>query len=81
MKKIFALNRNHRSSDTVQVQKPAHETFERCVLCGRATDVPVMQPIGERRCYVIGAGQLCAECCMNLYGTTDLIHTAESEIC
>lgn len=57
------------------------KNFERCVLCGEVTEVPRLKPIGERKCYVPGAGQLCRKCCMELYGTEDLNIGAESEFC
>lgn len=81
MKKIFALNRKNRKTDADQQNTSSAKAFERCVLCGRVTDVPLQQPISERSGYVIGAGQLCQECCRDLYGTVDLVNTAESEIC
>lgn len=56
-------------------------SFERCVLCGAVTDVPRQQSVSERKCYVPGAGQLCSDCCMELYGTNNFETTAESEIC
>lgn len=55
--------------------------MERCVLCGAVTEVPVDQPVSERKCYIPGAGQLCSDCCRELYGTEDLGINAESEIC
>ena len=51
--------------------------YERFVLCGRQTDVPKTLPVDRRKTYVTGAGQLCEECCMKLYGTADLRETDE----
>lgn len=38
------------------------EEFERCVLCGKLTCVPISMPIDWRENYEIGCGQICAEC-------------------
>ena len=74
--KIFA---NRKKKD---LQTDSDENcFERCVLCGAVTDVPRQQPVSERKCYVPGAGQLCRDCCINLYGTEAFETIAESEIC
>lgn len=40
---------------------------EKCILCGKDTNVPVNQYIGIRRTYISGAGQLCKECFGELY--------------
>lgn len=42
--------------------------LERCVLCGRTTDIYVGTPVDMRNCYVEGAGQLCPDCWAELYG-------------
>ena len=41
---------------------PNTEEFERCVMCGKLTCVPVSMPIDWRENYEIGMGQVCAEC-------------------
>ena len=41
---------------------------ERCVLCGKKTDVPIDLPIDRRDCYVEGSGQLCRDCWRHVYG-------------
>ena len=46
--------------------------YERCVVCGKLTDVPKSLPVGRRKTYVSGGGQLCKGCCWRIYGTTDL---------
>lgn len=38
------------------------EDRERYVLCWRLTDVAKSTPIGQRKAYVQGAGQLCESC-------------------
>lgn len=47
----------------VQFHMGASET---CLLCGKNTEVPISKPIGERRFYIEGAGQLCEECYRSL---------------
>ena len=54
--------------------------YERCVVCGARTDVPVDTPVGERKCYVPGGGQLCGKCCIELYGTDDLRSLQSAEL-
>ena len=53
--------------------------FERCVVCGKLTDVPKTLPVGRRKTYVSGGGQLCKDCCWRIYGTTDLRETPIKE--
>ena len=48
------------------------DIFEICVLCGNITEVKVDEPIENRPMYMPGAGQLCEECCRNVYGIDDL---------
>ncbi len=36
--------------------------FERCIMCGKITDVPRDMPIYKRIGYMDGSGQLCLEC-------------------
>ncbi len=38
------------------------EEFERCVMCGKLTCVPISMPVDWRENYEIGLGQVCAEC-------------------
>ena len=38
------------------------EEFERCVICGKLTCIPISMPIDWRENYEIGCGQICAEC-------------------
>lgn len=44
---------------------------ERCVLCGKGTDVPRERPISLRSCYVEGCGQLCPSCYARVYAAND----------
>ena len=41
---------------------PSTEEFERCVICGKLTCVPISMPVDWRENYEIGLGQICAEC-------------------
>ncbi len=43
------------------------ETKERCVLCKKLTDVDKNTPVGMRRGYVEGVGQLCPKCDGEVY--------------
>ena len=36
--------------------------YEKCVLCGADTEIPITTPIEEREDYIQGCGQLCATC-------------------
>lgn len=38
------------------------EEYERCVICGSLTRVPICMPIDLRDNYEIGCGQICDEC-------------------
>lgn len=44
------------------------EKCEKCVSCGRITDVPIDMHIDMRKNYVEGAGQLCDDCAKKVYG-------------
>lgn len=50
---------------------------ERCVLCGKMTDVSKDIPVDERETYLAGAGQLCFDCYWEIYHTNDLKLSAE----
>ena len=41
---------------------PVTEEFERCIMCGKLTCVPISMPVDWRENYEIGMGQICAEC-------------------
>ena len=41
--------------------------YEKCVLCGAETKIPITMPIEEREDYVQGCGQLCAQCRRKLH--------------
>ena len=84
--KLFHLNTKKKTFEKEKIHTEQHkkdyaEKTERCVLCGALTDVPIQQPVSERKYYIPGAGQLCRKCCMELYGTDNLGDSTESEIC
>ena len=41
---------------------PEPEEFERCVMCGELTCIPVSMPVDWRENYELGFGQICAKC-------------------
>jgi len=43
-------------------ESPIKEEYERCILCGQVTCIPVSMPIDWRENYEVGLGQVCAEC-------------------
>ena len=47
------------------------ERLEKCVCCGKSTDIPFETPVQKRICYVVGCGQLCWECYMHLCSDAD----------
>ena len=50
-----------KEADSVN-NTPNTEEFERCVMCGKLTCVPISMPVDWRENYEIGCGQICAEC-------------------
>lgn len=52
---------HEKGADRVK-ETPKKEEFERCVMCGALTCVPISMPIDWRENYEIGLGQICAEC-------------------
>lgn len=40
----------------------AKEEYERCIICGDVTDVPISTPIDMRENYEVGVGQICCKC-------------------
>ena len=53
--------RSKKEADSAN-NTPNTEEFERCVVCGALTCVPISMPIDWRENYEIGCGQICAEC-------------------
>lgn len=51
-------------------ERPRPSLYERCVLCGAQTDVPLTMPVDCRLHYVEGIGQLCAHCAQRAAGET-----------
>ncbi len=44
------------------------EELERCVMCGKTTEIPISKPIEFREYYEVGCGQLCSVCYKKLRG-------------
>lgn len=53
--------RSKKEADSVN-NTPNTEEFERCVMCGALTSVPISMPVDWRENYEIGLGQICAAC-------------------
>ena len=57
--------------DTASVNNTHNtEEFERCVICGQLTGVPISMPIDWRDDYEVGCGQVCDECVKQKRGST-----------
>ena len=41
--------------------------YEKCVVCHQETEVKKDEPIQNRQFYVVGAGQLCQKCFIEIY--------------
>lgn len=53
----------HSEKDTESVKNtPNTEEFERCIICGELTCVPISMPVDWRENYEVGMGQICAAC-------------------
>lgn len=50
---------------------------EKCVLCGKDTEIPVSTLIRDRKCYIPGCGQLCEECYYHLISSNEKISDEE----
>lgn len=48
------------------VVKSTSGEYEKCVLCGKKTDIKISEKIDKREHYITGVGQLCEECHKNL---------------
>ena len=64
---IASLNEASRKGDELN-ELIYQLDYEKCVLCGKHTNIPVMMPISERAYYVECCGQLCPECYQKVYG-------------
>ncbi len=56
-----------RLEDKKTFQTDIKETHERCVICGKRTDVQKDTPVKDRKYYVETAGQLCEDCYVDIY--------------
>lgn len=43
-------------------EAPIKEEYERCIVCGQVTCIPIFMPIDWRENYEVGLGKVCAEC-------------------
>ncbi len=50
---------------------PKTEEFERCIMCGKLTCIPISMPVDWRENYEIGMGQVCAECALKQQNATE----------
>lgn len=68
------LEFGHKKIDSVDKPKihSAPQVYEKCVVCGKTTDILINLPVSVRKGYMPGVGQLCWECCVAIYGTDDL---------
>ena len=46
----------------------SEKQMEKCVLCGKETEVEAKEHIGNRKFYVEGCGQLCCACHRKVFG-------------
>ena len=51
------------------------EEFERCIVCGELTCVPISMPVDWRENYEVGLGQICAECAKKQRKVADRTNT------
>ena len=77
--------RSEKKADSVN-NTPKTEEYERCVMCGALTSVPISMPVDWRENYEIGLGQICAECAKqqrkaieheNMLSTAQILQTVE----
>ncbi len=61
---FFAGTPYQRSKKEVESvnNTPNTQEFERCIMCGKLTCIPISMPVDWRENYEIGLGQVCAEC-------------------
>jgi hypothetical protein len=55
MKAMTALNQMKNNAFFSEIPKDV----EKCVICGRVTDIPIRLPISKRKTYMPAAGHLC----------------------
>ena len=60
-RKPTTYQQSKKEIDSVD-KTPVTEEFERCVICGKLTCIPISMPVDWRENYEIGVGQICAEC-------------------
>lgn len=70
--KIFRQKRHHPEKECDIVQNaPKREEYERCIMCGVLTNIPVTMPIEQRENYEFGCGQLCPVCYEDIRKTAE----------
>ena len=70
--------RSEKKADSVN-NTPKTEEYERCVMCGALTSVPISMPVDWRENYEIGLGQICAECAKKERETQTWVNTLTTE--
>lgn len=70
--------RSKKEADSVN-NTPNTEEFERCVMCGALTSVPISMPVDWRENYEIGLGQICAACAKKQREATEQESTLTTE--
>lgn len=41
--------------------------FEECVICKKPTTTPIDLPISKRTNYIVGVGEVCSKCMLEVY--------------
>ncbi len=61
--KIWGTRIKRSNKEIKSVKKTSKtEEFERCILCGAITEIPISMPIDLRENYEVGVGQICDVC-------------------
>lgn len=68
------FNEKLGSKPILSIRDSSHDNTntEKCILCGVDTKVPIDTPIGDRKEYIEGCGQLCKECYNSLEASDDI---------
>ena len=54
-----------------------NEEKEKCVICGKETCYSKLTPTSERKCYVVGVGQVCLECYKKLKSDVEFVESED----
>ncbi len=60
--RFFKTSSCQKETDCVEACVSVEEEYEKCIICGVTTNIPISMPIDWRENYEIGLGQICAEC-------------------